>query len=210
MAAASSAGALPATAPGAGDRVPATPAGRALPRRSLTALSLATQFAASLGIGAALALVVALLAPAAIGWRPYTVLTGSMRPALQPGDIVVNQPIPPLDARPGDVVTYPDPSRPGKLVTHRVEEVSVTGGSATVVTRGDANSRPERWQVPLDATIGRAAFKVPDIGYVAVAAGPRTRMALIMAPILLLAILQIARIWRRPDPVPGARRAHPD
>ena len=50
------------------------------------------------------ALVVAV--PAAVDGMPLSVLSGSMRPTYEPGDLVVIKPKEPTDIRIGDVITY--------------------------------------------------------------------------------------------------------
>jgi hypothetical protein len=49
--------------------------------------------------------------------------------------------------QPGQVVTFSDPSRAKKLITHRVRSVNVVDGTARFVTRGDANTGVERWSL---------------------------------------------------------------
>lgn len=148
-------------------------------------------------VGASLAVAIAITAPMALGGRPYTVLTGSMRPAIAPGDVVVVRPIAPLDARPGDVVTFRDPQDPRRLITHRVQSVISLRGRADVVTKGDANSGGERWTVPAGGRISRVMYRVPAIGRVAVLARrPGGLLVLVLAPLLLLAAIEVRRIWR--------------
>ena len=48
--------------------------------------------------GVLIGLVCAVTLPVLFGLTPMTVLTGSMRPMIQPGDMVVDQPIPAKDA----------------------------------------------------------------------------------------------------------------
>ena len=55
------------------------------------------------------------LAPAAFGWIPTVVTTGSMTPAIRPGDVVVAAPLRASGAatvRPGSVVLAEDPAKP--------------------------------------------------------------------------------------------------
>jgi signal peptidase len=154
--------------------------------------------------GAVGVLLVTLLAPLALGWRPVVVLTGSMRPAIAPGDLVLAEPLEPARLRPGDVVTFPDPSRGGRLVTHRVRALEAVGDAVEVTTRGDANAVGERWRVRADDAVGRTVLRLPLAGHVlAVGRTPEGRLALVVAPALLLAALLLVRIWRTPAPPPA-------
>jgi signal peptidase I len=159
--------------------------------RRLAVLALGTS------VGFVVAILVTVLAPLAVGYRPYTVLSGSMEPAIGTGDVIVARPIAPLEAHVGDVVTFPDPSRGGKLVSHRVRALRASEGKAHFVTRGDANDTGERWDVPLDDRIGRAVLRVPKLGYAAAwASSPLGRWVLLVIPAILLGVSQLVAFWR--------------
>ena len=69
-----------------------------------------------------------------------------MEPALRTGDVSVVRSIAPLDARPGDIVTFRDPDNADRLITHRVRAMHVQGDAVVFRTRGDANNVSEHWQ----------------------------------------------------------------
>ena len=141
----------------------------------------------------------------ALGQRPFTVLTGSMEPAIHAGDVVVVERINPLDARVGTIVTFRDPEGSGRLITHRVRSLRSRGNVVEFHTKGDANNVIERWTVPRDGEIGRVRVRVPAVGHALVLLGGRSaRLLLLVLPLLLLAGLEVARIWRprRSAPVP--------
>jgi signal peptidase len=149
----------------------------------------------ALGAGAALGAV--LVAPIALGWRPFAVLSGSMAPTLRTGDEIVVRPVAPPTLRVGDIVTFNDASRGDALVTHRVRDVRVVGATVHVVTRGDANTGSERWSVPASGRVGRLAYRIPKLGYVTGTAGtPLGRILFVVVPALLLGVAEIRRVWR--------------
>lgn len=148
----------------------------------------------ALGFGTGLTLAVA--SPGALGHRVFTVLSGSMEPTLRTGDLVVDAKIAPLDARVGDVVTFPDPDSPGRLVTHRVRSVTAAGATVRFETKGDQNNAVERWSIPADGKLGRVVYRVPKLGYVTSLAGSRLGLlGLVVLPALLLGIFELKRIW---------------
>jgi signal peptidase len=162
---------------------------------------------AVIACAAAVALAVGL--PGLFGYKSFTVMSGSMEPAIGTGSVVVERPIAPREARVGDVVTFKDPEGTGRLITHRVTRVRVSGPTASFVTKGDANTTVERWNVPAGGSIGRVAYDVPKVGYAMVLAGGRHgRLLLIALPALLLAAFEIARIWR-PERPKGAEGGAP-
>jgi signal peptidase len=154
-----------------------------------------------LPLGAAAGLIVALALPFAGGGRPYTVMSGSMEPAIDTGDVVITRFIRPAEARLGDVVTFDDPHHPGRLITHRVRAMRYRGDQIRFVTRGDANSAVERWSVPEGGQIARVAYRIPNVGRVESAAeSAGLRLALVVVPALLLGAWLIRLIWRAPRP----------
>lgn len=177
-------------APAAGARVESA--------RPLGRLSATFAAWAALGLGTGLAL--AVTAPAALGHKVFTVLSGSMEPTLRTGDLVVDEQIAPLEANVGDVVTFKDPENPARLVTHRVRRMRVSGASVRFVTKGDRNNAVERWSVPADGLIGRVVYRVPKLGYVTAHAGSRVGLlTLVVVPALLLGALELKRIWSSAD-----------
>ena len=146
-------------------------------------------------------------APRLVGLQSFTVMSGSMEPTISTGDVVVERRIHPLQAHIGDIVTFKDQTRGGELVTHRVRSMRVRGPMVSFVTRGDANTGSEHWTVRAGGTIGRVAYHLPRIGYALVWTRlPIARILLVVVPALLLAVLELGRIWRPrgPKEVPDA------
>jgi signal peptidase len=97
-----------------------------------------------------------------VGWKPMVVTTGSMQPAINPGDIVLTAPPEPdirLDV--GTVITFEDPANPGELITHRIDTINPDG---TYTTRGDANSSADSYQVAAEEVTGVGRLLVPAVG----------------------------------------------
>lgn len=97
--------------------------------------------------------------------RSYTVLSGSMQPAIAPGDIVVVNSVDPNQIEKGEIITYrlPDSETP---TTHRVVAVDRTDQSLEFRTKGDANENVDPASVPAEAVVGEVMFVIPYIGYV--------------------------------------------
>lgn len=181
--------------------VPPTPA--ALPRpRTRRPLRLAGLMLGWTAAGLVLTLLAALLASFALGYRSMTVMSGSMEPAIHTGDVVVNRPIAPLEARVGDVITFREPGSGSRFITHRVRRVTARGGRVTFITKGDANTGTERWTIPAGGELGRVQFRLPRLGYALFwTHGRYAILALITIPALLLGATTVARIWRSPGKV---------
>jgi signal peptidase I len=166
----------------------------------------ATTFLSYALIGLASALAITMLLPLAFHGRPLTVMSGSMEPTIHTGDVVVSLQIPPLKARPGDIVSFNDPNRGGVLVTHRVRSMRVRGRKVEFVTKGDANNAVEKWAVPKSNHIGRAVVRIPKLGRGLVFARTRNGLiTIVLVPLLLLGILEIASIWKDDEPITEER-----
>lgn len=136
----------------------------------------------------------------ALGYNALTVVSGSMEPRIHVGDVVVNETVAPLRARVGDVVSFRDPRRQSKLVTHRVRRIRVDGERVFFVTKGDANSGTERWNVDLDGGIGIVRWRLWKVGYaLAWMRSPAGRLLFLVLPLLFVGGKLIVRIWSPPD-----------
>jgi signal peptidase len=132
-----------------------------------------------------------------VGFRTFTVLTGSMQPGIHPGDLVVDQSIPARKLRIGDVVTFSSPDPPKRLITHRVRRLAFHRSYVDVVTKGDQNDAVEQWRIPARGHVGLVRLHVPRLGYAfRYFNGRLQRLLTIVVPALLLGAAALRRIWR--------------
>jgi signal peptidase len=117
-----------------------------------------------LTIGATL--VVALIVPRLAGATPYVIETGSMKPGMPPGTLLVVRPTPVAEIAAGDVMTYQIESGDPTVVTHRVIEQGVDmTGQPRWRTQGDANDvADENWVLPMQVK-GTRWYSIPYLGY---------------------------------------------
>lgn len=144
--------------------------------------------------------------PRILGYQTSTMLTGSMFPLINPGDVVVSVPRPAAELKTGDVITYGIPVEDHRVETHRVIEVDRSaGGTVTVRTKGDANPAADPWTATLqDDTVAVHTMTVPYLGTaIRTLRDPLVQGVLTYgAPALLVGVLLTA-IWRKPT---AARR----
>ena len=136
------------------------------------------------------------------GWyRPVTVLSGSMRPTFSPGDMVVVTPEPLRDVRVGQIISYRIPVGDHHVQSHRVIKIVRGGANPIVRTKGDANNAPDAWTAKLNGTTAwRVRAVVPKLGWgVFWFRSPLMHSLTVLLAPLLLALLAVAKIWRRPD-----------
>jgi signal peptidase I len=153
------------------------------------------------GLVALAVLTFALLAvgPHVLGYRTMTMLTGSMAPEINPGDVTIVTPIAVSEVTEGMVITYHRPIENHSLVTHRVISVEqAADGTVTIQTKGDANEAADPWTATLNGdTAYQVRAVVPLLGHVieALRAPVVTQALLYGAPTLLVGWLLLT-IWR--------------
>jgi signal peptidase I len=137
--------------------------------------------------------------PAVIGWQSTVVLSGSMRPALDPGDVAVVRPVPAAELEPGQVVLADDPDLPGRLRLHRI--IAVEAGGLRL--RGDANPAADGSLVDPSAVHGVGTVRLPMIGLPAVWADAGRSAPLVGTAVGLVVLLGLAGLYRAADAPSG-------
>lgn len=83
--------------------------------------------------------------PSVAGKLPLIVLTDSMYPVIQSGDLIICSTAQPEEIEAGDVIAFFDPAGNGTtIVTHRVLEVTELDGRTAWRTKGDNNNTEDR------------------------------------------------------------------
>ena len=98
-----------------------------------------------------------------LGYKTYIVLTGSMKPTLNPNDIVVVKKPDKKDIKNGDIITYSVGSN-SATVTHRIIEVVEQNGETYYKTKGDNNNSEDSDLINYDDVQGRLCFKISKLG----------------------------------------------
>lgn len=132
--------------------------------------------------------------PGVLGIKPAVVLSGSMEPTIQVGDLIFIRSADPAALQEGDVICY---LSSGKAITHRIVGVAQgEDGRPRYVTQGDANNAADRLAVSTDQVQGVwKGARVPGLGSAILFMQTTTGMILfIICPLLLFFIWDI---WRR-------------
>ncbi|MGA9746610.1 MAG: signal peptidase I [Nocardioides sp.] len=125
--------------------------------------------------------------PKATGSHPLTVLSGSMEPTYDPGDVVVVRPTDADDLQIGDVVTFQPESGNPDLTTHRVVAVVLTDQGRAYTTQGDANDAVDPAPVMPAQVRGTVWYSVPLVGHVSTwASGASLRLVIDLAAVGLV------------------------
>lgn len=86
--------------------------------------------------------------PSVAGYLPLIVLTDSMYPVIESGDLIICHTAEPEEIEAGDVIAFFDPAGNGSsIVSHRVLEVTEQDGEIAWRTKGDNNNTEDRLPV---------------------------------------------------------------
>lgn len=134
-----------------------------------------------------------------LGYKPYIVLSDSMRDTFQVGDISVSKAVDPATLEPGDIVTFTsiDPDHYGEVITHKIREITTYEGQPAFVTYGTTTGEDDAYPAPFDQVVGEYVFRVPKLGYFfQFLKTPAGYVTVILLPFLVLIGLQIVRFVR--------------
>ena len=99
-----------------------------------------------------------------LGVFPTIPLSGSMRPAMEVGDLAILVETPPGRIEVGDIINY---RRGEAAVLHRVHEIRTEGGRV-FVTKGDANPTPDWETVSPEQIRGKVVACIPKLGWASI------------------------------------------
>lgn len=133
--------------------------------------------------------------PSVGGVFPLIVLSDSMYPDIQSGDLIICHREKPESVHKGDVIAFFDPAGNGtSIVTHSVAEVTEVNGQMAWITRGIANNANDAVPVPADKLVGVYRTRIPGLGNAVMFMQTTVGMIVcVVCPILLLVGWDIIR-----------------
>ena len=141
-------------------------------------------------------------------YRVSVVLSDSMKPNWEAGDVVISTPERPEQVRVGQVISFNPPIDGRPSITHRVIEVVASGATPIVTTKGDANSAPDEWgSVRLEqGPVYQVRTAIPNLGWALAFLRSRSvAVATTMVVPLIFLLMLLWRIWRPAAAPLGAR-----
>lgn len=109
------------------------------------------------------------------------VVSESMRPTLEVGDLIVVEGVGELairTGRDGDVIAFYQPGHhgdPDHIIIHRAVGRTIIGGVWHFTTKGDNNPFPDPWKVSPEDIVGRYVLRIPYLGYLFILLSPMVR-----------------------------------
>lgn len=137
--------------------------------------------------------------PQVLPYRPISMLTGSMAPAIPAGSVLLSTFVPGEQVRVGDVITLQAPTGDREVVTHRIVEVERRDDAVLVRTQGDGNPLADPWTAQLEGEVLRSAVVLPFVGHPLTALqSPTAQLVLARGLPLTLVLTLLVAVWRRP------------
>lgn len=126
--------------------------------------------------------------PSVGGWLPLIVLTDSMQPEIDGGDLIICHTIEAEEIKTGDVIAFFDPAGNGtSIVTHRVIEIVEENGELSFRTKGDNNNAEDKLLVSENDLVAIYKTRIAGAGNVAMfMQSPTGLIVCVVLPIVML------------------------
>ena len=133
--------------------------------------------------------------PSIGGTLPLIVLTDSMYPEIESGDLIICNTTEAKDIKVNDVISFFDPAGNGtSIVTHRVIEIVEDDGEIFFRTRGDNNNTEDKELVPAENLVGVYKMRIAGAGHIAMFMQSTAGLIIcVVLPIILLVGYDIIR-----------------
>lgn len=133
--------------------------------------------------------------PSVGGYLPLIVLTDSMYPAIESGDLIICHTADAQEIKVGDVISFFDPAGNGtSIVTHRVLEIVQEDGTIKFRTKGDYNNTEDKMLVPGDSLVGVYKSRIGGAGNIAMFMQSTTGLIVcVVFPIIALVGYDVVR-----------------
>jgi len=122
--------------------------------------------------------------PSCFGIKSYVILSGSMLPELDIGDIVIVKDSNENELQNGDIISF----REGQtVVTHRIIDIESIDNQKQFTTKGDNNNSVDNKSINIDVIEGRVIATIPFLGKILLLLKGKT--TIIIAVIIFYAYL---------------------
>ena len=133
--------------------------------------------------------------PSIGGTLPLIVLTDSMYPEIESGDLIICRTAEADEIEVNDIISFFDPAGNGtSIVTHRVIEIVEENGEIFFRTRGDYNNTEDKELVPAENLVGVYKTRIAGAGHIAMFMQSTAGLIIcVVLPIILLVGYDIIR-----------------
>ena len=126
------------------------------------------------------------------GYSICYVLTGSMKPALNTGDVILIKNTEPENIVEGDIITFRSTALNDNYVTHRVYSIQDVSGTLLFTTKGDANDATDTEILTAESIEGVFQKKLIVMGFIlSILSNKIVFLLLVILPLFVSLILQL-------------------
>lgn len=127
------------------------------------------------------------------GFTPLNVVSDSMAPTFNAGDLIIIRKCNPAELQEGDIITFHAIiNNEFALNTHRIAEIQNQNGVRSYVTKGDNNAIADIHMIADGDIVGRYVVRIPSFGRVVEFLSSSTGFLLVIVlPLLLFFIYQV-------------------
>ena len=124
--------------------------------------------------------------PSFFGWKPFIVLSGSMKNEFDSGDLIIVKEVKnKMDLEENQIIAF---RLNNVVITHRIIDIDQ---KFNITTRGDINSDEDEFKISFDNVEGIYRYKIKGLGNIALFIQSPTGMILCLGiPIVILFVLQ--------------------
>ena len=102
-----------------------------------------------------------------LGTQPTVIYSGSMRPNIDVGDIVLVSETDIKEIKVGDIIQFKTENVPLPII-HRVYNIHQEDYNLVFITKGDDNDNPDMDPVSPEQIMGKVIFNIPKIGWISI------------------------------------------
>lgn len=127
------------------------------------------------------------------GYTPLSVVSDSMSPTFDAGDLIIIRKCDPATLQEGDIVTFHTIiNNEFSLNTHRITEIQEDGGARSYVTKGDNNAIADVHMITDGDIVGRFVTRLPKFGkLVDFLSSSMGFLLVIVLPLLIFFVYQV-------------------
>jgi len=117
------------------------------------------------------------------GYEAFVIVSESMEPQINTGDIVIIKPIPEKDIKVGSVITF---EKNNEYITHRVTKIENEENKKLYTTKGDNNKVEDLEKTEYSQIKGIQVGKIPFIGKLVLKASNQKVIIIVLILVILL------------------------
>lgn len=122
--------------------------------------------------------------PSFLGIKSYVILSGSMQPEIDIGDIVIVKDIEENELQNKDIISF----REGQtVITHRIIDIQTLDNQKQFITKGDNNNSADKKGLNIDVIEGKVIATIPFLGKILLLL--KGKITIIIAVIIFYAYL---------------------